>query len=282
MKKLIIICAALLLASPALGANYTDWTQPYDPEPGKTVGLWHFDVNSGDTIVPDETTNNNDAVIDTGATAYGYGPLDPDVSYSAGKFDTGTNTWWGSGTDLNIGVWTVEQDIPGEGNSSLFVDGDFTLEFWMNPIQEGSASWQKYILCKADGSVYNVRWVGQNIELGWYGTGAWTSVADTTTIPLNEWHHVQIRVDNDIPGESSHIEFWIDGVLSTAHDDDEFEDDASKGYDLHINGPGGSKHPYNCFRGHLDEVRISNYYVPEPTTISLLAIAALAFLRRKK
>ena len=279
MKKLIIICAALLLASPALGANYDDYTQPYDVEAGKTLGLWHFDEVTGSDTVYDETANNNHAVIDPNATAYGVGPLDPDISYTTGKFDTGTDVWY----DGNVGTWVVPQDKPGEGNSSLFVDGDFSIEFWMKTDVEGTpgTSWQDYILCKGDGAVYNVRFVGQNIQLGWYGTGAWTHANDTTTITLNAWHHVQIRVDNDIPGSSSHIEFWIDGALSTAHDDDEFEDNAAYGYDLTIHGPGNG-HPFNVFRGQLDELRISNYVVPEPTTISLLAIAALAFLRRKK
>ena len=280
MRRLIIFISLLLLTMSSSAAE--DFNNPFVVD-ANTLGLWHFDETTGDTTVYDETANNNDAVIDPNATAYGYGPLDPDVSYTAGKFDTATNTWINSTADQNCGTWVIPQDKPGEGNSSLFVDGDFTIEFWMNAPVEGTPelSWQDYILCKGDGSVYNVRFVGQHIELGWWGNGDWRNVIDTTTITLNTWHHVQIRVDNDIPNNSSHVEFWIDGAFSTAHDGDEFEDNPAYGYDLTIHGPGGG-HPFNVYRGQLDEVRISNYYVPEPTTISLLMIAALAFLRRKK
>jgi hypothetical protein len=109
-------------------------------------------------------------------------------------------------------------------------------------------------------------------------------VIDTTFIPLNEWHHVSVRVQNNLGvlNDKSYIEFWIDGTLSTAWSDQaNFSDDASQGYDLTILGPQGG-HPYNAFLGQLDELRISNYFIPEPTTISLLVVAALAFLRRKK
>ena len=58
---------------------------------------------------------------------------------------------------------------------------------------------------------------------------------------------------------------------------------ASQGYGLTIlSGPTG--HPFNAFKGQLDELRISNvvrdYVVPEPSMM-LLAIGALAFFRKK-
>ena len=260
-----------------------DFNNPFVVD-ANTMGLWHFDGVTGSNTAYDATSNNNDAVLDTGATMYGYGPLNPDLSWAVGKFDTATNSWINSTADQNVGTFVVPQEIPGQGNSSLFVDGDFSIEFWIKAYGTSGATWQDYILCKGTGSVYNLRYVDNCISLGWYGIGvAWTGVADTTTIPLNEWHHVSLLVDNltGAMGDESHIEFWIDGVLSTAFDAAAFQDDASQGYDLTISGaPGG--HPYNGYSGKLDELRISNYVVPEPTTISLLVMAALAFLRRKK
>ena len=273
---LVILC----LVSSAVAQ--VDFNNPFTPD-ANTQGLWHFDEVTGSDTAYDATSNNNDGIIDPNATMYGYGPLDPDLSWAAGKFDTGTNTWLVSTADQNIGTLVVPQEIPGQGNSSLYLDGDFSIEFWMNAYGTSGVDWQDYILAKGTGSVYNIRYVDYKILLVWYGDGAWTSVADTTIIPLNEWHHVAITVDNTSVERKAIIKFFIDGVLSTEFFHDFFNDDANYGYDLTILGPPGG-HPYNGFRGRLDELRISDiirYPIPEPTTISLFVVALLA-LRRKK
>jgi hypothetical protein len=290
MKKLLVIVFALSLAMPALAVNYTDYTQPFDVEPGKTMGLWHFDEVAGSNTVYDATANNNDGVIDPGATAYGYGPLDPNVSYapSMAGFDTGTNTWLVNSTNQNVGTWVVAQDKPGEGNSSLFIDGDFSIDFWMNAKASSAGSWNHQILTKGSGAVFGIQFDSQLIKMYWYGVGVgWNPAAtanSTNTIALNEWHHVSIRVDNKLGAleDKAYIEIWIDGVLDSAHSDRAaIQDDASLGNDLTIHGTQGG-HPFNAFKGQLDELRISNYYIPEPTTMSVFALALFAFLKRKK
>jgi hypothetical protein len=174
MRKLIIVCATLLLASPAIAANYTDYTQPFDVEPGKTVGLWHFDEVTGSDTGYDATSNNNDAVIDPNAIdpyGAGYGPLDPNKTWAPSKagFDTGTDSWLVSSTNDNVGTLVVAQEKPGEGNSTLFIDGDFSIDFWMKARNTSPGSWEDYILCKGTGSVYNIRFDQNYLELGWYG-----------------------------------------------------------------------------------------------------------------
>ena len=280
MRKLLIVCAAVLLASPALAI--VDFNNPFTPD-ANTMGLWHFDEVSGSNTAYDASANNNHAVIDPNATAYGVGPLDPNLTWTPGKFDTGTWTEY----PTNVGSLVAPQDKPGEGNSSLFIDGDFTIEFWMNAPVEGTPglSWQDYILSKEDGSVFNVRFVGQHIEMGWYG-GGWNNVADVTDISLNEWHHVAITVENNIGAlnDRANINFYIDGLPSSSWlDQPNVQDDPAYGYDLVIHGPGNG-HPFNVYRGQLDELRISNvvrdYVIPEPSMM-LLALGALAFFRKK-
>ena len=294
MKKLIIVFA-LLLAIPAVAANYTDYTQPFDVEPGKTMGLWHFDEvpGPGSDTAYDATSNNNDAVIDTGAIdpyGVGYGPLDPNKTWSPSMtgFGNGTDVWLVNVADQNVGTLVAPQDKPGEGNSSLFIDGDFSIDFWMNPKASSSGSWAHQILTKGSGAVFGLQFDFQKINMYWYGVGVgWHSSAVANSVvafPLNEWHHVSIRVQNELGPlqDKAYIEFWVDGVLASSHSDRAaIQDDASVGNDLTIHGPMGG-HPYNVFKGQLDELRISNYFIPEPTTMSVFALALFAFLKRKK
>jgi len=252
MKRVIafIFLSLLTMPYPAMA----DFNNPFTPD-ANTMGLWHFDEVTGSDTAYDETVNNNHAVIDPNATGYGYGPLDPNLTWAPAKFDTGTWTEY----PTNVGTLVVPQDVPGTGgNSSLFVDGDFTIEFWMNAPVEGTpeTSWQDYILCKGDGSVFNVRFVGHHIEMGWYG-GGWNNVADTAYITLGEWHHVAITADNT-EVDSTTLTFYIDGNLSTQFTGQKnIIDNPAFGYDLIIHGPANG-HPFNVYRGQLDELRISN------------------------
>jgi len=285
MRKLLIVWAVMLLASPA--PAIVDINSPFTPD-ANTLGLWHFDQQPGDNAAVDSSGNGNDLVIDPTATLYDYGPLDPNNTWAPAKFGNGTNTWANSSTDENVGTLVAAQDVPGTGgNSTLFLDGDFSIEFWMNAKATSGGSWENYILAKGTGSVYNIRFDQNVISVGWYGAGVgWTGIDDTTFIPLNEWHHVAMLVDNNIgpSNDQAYIEFWIDGALSSSATVAAFQDDPSQGYDLTIlSSPTG--HPFNAFKGQLDELRISNvvrdYVIPEPSML-LLGLGALAFFKRKQ
>jgi hypothetical protein len=227
---------------------------------GNTLGLWHFDETAGGNTAFDATVNANHAVIDPNVVdpfGDGYGPLDPAETWGPAKFSNGLHTWLTSVSDHNIGTFVVAQDPPGSGNSSLFVSGDFTVEFWMNAVATSPGSWEDYILTKGTGASYNLRYDQNNLEFGWYSSG-WQNVIDTTEIPLNEWHHVAVTVDSTrVPG-SSVITFYIDGKLSSQHTGNPVQGDPVQiNHNLYILGP-DTGHPYNCFQGILDELRISS------------------------
>ena len=127
----------IILSFAAFAAATEDFNNPFTPD-ANTMGLWHFDEVTGSNTAYDATSNNNDGVLDTGATMYGYGPLDPDVSWAAGKFDTATNSWINSTADQNVGTFVVPQEIPGLGSVS---GSGYLAEVTMRAIgPEGSAS----------------------------------------------------------------------------------------------------------------------------------------------
>ena len=281
MKKLLLVCAVMLVASPAMAI--VDINNPFTTD-ANTMGLWHFDEVAGDNVAVDASANGNDATIDPNTSLYGSGPLDPNLMWAPAKFNNGTYT---GNPSTNVGILVAPQDVPGTGgNSTLFIDGDFSVEFWMNATATSGGSWEHHILTKGTGSVFNIRFDQNVISVGWYGVGvAWTGIDDTTIIPLNEWHHVAMLVDNKLGvlEDQAYIEFYIDGVFSSSATVAAFQDDPSQGYDLSILGPMGG-HPFNGFQGQLDELRISNivrdYVIPEPSMM-LLALGALAIFRRK-
>ena len=97
MKTIVSFLIVATFMLPALATD-VDYTQPFAPD-WATRGLWHFDVNTGDTIVPDASGNGNDATTATGIdqTDTYVGELDPDVTWVASMtgFDTCMFTWLG-------------------------------------------------------------------------------------------------------------------------------------------------------------------------------------------
>ena len=251
------VAAVALVAASALGAE--DFGAPYAVD-GNTLGLWHFDESPGGNTGFDATANGNHAVIDPNAVdpfGDGYGPLDPAETWGPGQFGQGLHTWLTSVPDHNIGTLIVAQDAPGQGNSSLFVSGDFSIEFWMNATATSPGSWEDYILTKGTGAPYNLRYDQNQLEFGWY-SGSWQNVIDPTVIPLNAWHHVAITVDNTTVPGSSVLTFYIDGELTSQQTVNPVQDlPGQADHNLYILGPDNG-HPYNCFEGRLDELRISD------------------------
>lgn len=285
MKKLIIICAALLLASPAWGILYTgnsDYTNPYVDDQ-YTAALWHFDESSVSSTAVDDATwddTGHDMDIVTGLNL----ELDPAKTWVTGMsgFDTCAKTWYNSASDSNLGALNTP-DNP----STLYTSqgGDWTYEFWMNPNNAGGG-WGSRILKKGTGGCFNVGYQGGNVSMGWYAPGGWYTVVDTTSaITQNDWTHITITCDQSSDTDTAIINFYRNQVLTYSWTTEEGK--TFSNWDKYtvkmLNDDSGTLYSARQYTGMLDEVRISNCLrIPEPTTITLLAMAALAFLRRKK
>jgi hypothetical protein len=309
MKKLIIICAALLLASPAFGTYYTgnsDYTNPYTTD-AYTRGLWHFNETSGDTIFVDSSSNGNDGEIGRNPWGGGgpypanrYVDLSETLTWQAGYFGNAMTT---GGSPYNGGYGLVVQEdtwvqqwgdttwdtyvgVAGRDQLGMGTGVDMTIEFWMNPDATGGSGWNDRIMGKYTGGEYSVNFYDNEIQIGFYGSAGWMGVQSGDTVPLNEWTHVAICVDRTTLSDTDLWAFFFNGQL----DSKGWHESGSTGHGGGTDGkPLFIGCPYNAdsyvqYQGQLDELRISDVvrYIPEPTTLSLLAIAALAFFRRKK
>ncbi|MHB9070826.1 MAG: LamG-like jellyroll fold domain-containing protein [Sedimentisphaerales bacterium] len=168
-----------------------------------------------------------------------------------------------------------------------------TVEAWIKP--NGAA---------ADGSqIVDLAWAfgfatvdaGTRLRFITYSNGGWLDTYAPCGSPTlgtgiydGGWHHVMGVMDGirDINGNISHSLF-IDGVLAhketraSATDVVVGFNAGQTGTDLYIGTNAwivGT--PSQCYYGDIDQVRITN--VPEPVTISMLALGGLAMLRRRK
>jgi predicted ribosomally synthesized peptide with SipW-like signal peptide len=295
MKKLIIICAVMLIAAPALAA----WNDVHVAD-ANTAGLWHFDEGTGQTVY-DSSGNGYDGVMIEQINGHGGDTIQmtSEESWvpSMTGFGTAISSWYesyNSNVNANTGGILVDQWGDTEGNKLDIGQGmDITMEFWMNPDNAGH-SWGERILKHYTGGDYALYYGADNyITYNYYGydeTGNplngtnWRNVTDDYAITPGEWTHVAVVVDRYYNEFFDEVLFFYNGVFHKGYlvgacsggDPDKnvsFFNDAWTGTTYHL----------RQYTGMLDEIRISTVsrYVPEPTTLSLLAVALLA-LRRKK
>ena len=292
MKKILVI-AALTLALPAYAGTYlgnSDWTQPYATDQ-YTMALWHFNEVSGDTLVVDATGNNADGTL---VPHTGWGLSDTltwatsTVPYSG--FGNMVNSWWNSNEDANYGGI----EVLGTGDSTT--DGlyagpgqDLTIEWW------GKAQFTNYrwAMEKTNGIDYMAGWYEgtENIQLTWQSSthlpSAWTTALSDISND-GDWHHYAICVDRTSyvgpfpwSDDMDIITFFKDGVQVGLAIENNAQDYTNVGNAYLLDNAGG----YHANVGDVDEMRISSVirFIPEPSMLSLLAIALGArVLRRKK
>jgi hypothetical protein len=301
MKKLIIICATLLLAAPAFAGynlSNSDYTSPYADD-AWTMALWHMDQTQGDTAALDsasmfdshDTPHRHDMVLYQGLSDGWNSPakmeLDPTQTWVASMtgFGNAAYSYYVDNTDSNIGPMRAEDVFHTLANPPS-AGKDYTYEWWMNPANAGGG-WGSRILKAYTGGPFNCNYQNGNIGMGWYAPGGWYSVTDTTTtIASNTWTHIAITIDSTSDTDTALLRFWHNGVNTYS-----YQTQPGKTYGnwptnfvVMMNDGFGTLYSARQYTGMLDEVRISNTmrFIPEPTTLSLLAVAALAFLRKRK
>jgi hypothetical protein len=273
MKKLIIVCAVLLLASPALATYYTgnsDYTNPYTTD-AYTMGLWHLDQDYGDTILVDASGNGNDGTIDVGDVNQ-YDPTKCWVSSITG-FDTMLTTRTGS--------WGRALFPQSEENQTLASGGgDLTIEFWVN--WDFGRPWGTRFFSKHTGGDYKLEGGSDEKLFFTQWAGGWQTTTTTYAIPEDQWVHVAVVVDRTSGDTATDIiRFFFNGV---EHDFYEVAHGGGGAGSNDLHALGASDRDDYQFFGDIDEIRISSVcrYIPEPTTFVMFAIAFVALLRRKK
>jgi hypothetical protein len=291
MKKLIIICAALLIASPAFAdtdLSNSDWTQPFTSD-ARTKALWHLDEVTGTTapVVDAGPLGKDGTLANPGATLQ----LNPSLTWvsSMAGFGNAATAYWNSASDSNMGAIIVDDSAGDLGTSWNGGETDYTFEFWMNPDGAGGG-WGSRILKKYTGGCFAIGYQNSQLSFGWYAPGGWYGYYPANTITHNVWTHVAFTMDNVYTGDNA-TSYVIASLFLNGSLVDSWTSDPGKYYSnwdtgnvgMMNDGIGTALYGARQFTGMLDEVRISDTirYIPEPTTLSLLAVALLA-LRRKK
>ena len=149
-------------------------------------------------------------------------------------------------------------------NEIHLTQGDFSFQAWVNVASSGYNT----VLSKGNGANPQTEYIFQvsnDGKLGLYlGNGA---VADweysSGSIPLNEWHHIAVSVDNT-SADTPSCKFFIDGVLDSSNT---FDANLVKPlYDTNDNlfiGRQGTVCSCNFFHGKMDDLSIWNRQLTE-------------------
>jgi hypothetical protein len=309
MKKLIIVFAALMIASPAWAVfdySNSDWTNPFTTD-AYTLALYHFDEVQGDTMFMDSSGNGHHGFVPQDGSqtiGWGFDPYfnaviepSPDLTWQPGKFGNAATLWFNSMSDSNAGRLEVPQGdtlttsltlAEGMANDGLRDRRSFTIEFWMKPDDAGGG-WGSRIVKKYTGGDYAVNYQNGSLSLQYWGVGAWRNLYNTETIiPIGEWTHIAVVVNRHVVPYQSLIGWFHNGVEMKSEATYFTVDGSVYAKELSFGADGtwaGVHYPPRQYNGQLDEVRISNvdrYGVPEPTTMSLLAIGLAGLLFRRK
>ena len=303
MKKILVI-AALTLALPAYGIVYTgnsDWTQPFASD-AYTAGLWHFNETTGDTLVADASGNNPDGTFETFSGDPDDG-LDPNTTWQTSTVPySGFGNMVSTSSDSN-GRIEIAGSSDTTGGNPLFMgpDQDFTIEFWMNNgtnnfMDPGDVmvmskySWD--YLCQG---YYWPDWYDDpRISIGWNndwapsGNGIDPGSTDGIPVVMGAWTHFAFTVDrtsyvppNPWDPMMHTARFFVNGVLVQEQQTDNIMFEYFAG---EVNLLGRSTDDRAGYVGDIDEMRISSVqrYIPEPSMLTLLAIALGARVLRKK
>ena len=214
-----------------------DWNaKRFDPESGRTMGLWHFDEGSG-TGIGDESGNGNAGT----ASSSPVWSVDGRFGYAL-DFD---------GTDDYIAIPDA---------ASLDIDsasGEITIESWIYPHASGTGKWRSIVAKRAIGggpANYELsldQVTGNLLFYGGHYPQIWIS---SIAVPLNEWSYVAVT----LKATEGRLRFYRNGALldsTVAYGGNGGCFGAANSTVLTIGTAGGTS---ECFDGLIDEVRLTN------------------------
>ena len=218
---------------------------------------------------PDSYDGSSTTITDLGG-AGNHGTMDTTGGYLAGDRPSAFAT--GGSITGAAGGHGVTNAIDLLDNTLVETNGGFTMDVWFQ--WEGTYTDQRKIIDYA--GTENLRTQNSKIEFAISNSGTVLS-AD---IVADQWYHVVGEFDTlgntidgngDIAGE---VRLWLDGTLvdSSAATLTDFGDSLNRGIGINHH-PTGSEY-FNPL--------VSLGVVPEPATMSLLALGGIAMLRRRK
>lgn len=269
-SKLFVLALAISVAL-CVGTASAAFIPGEYTDNSSTLALYHFNQSSGTTATDDTSV--------TGRTAHD-GTLtgSPTPTWTTGDFGNGLNTksW------CYAGDWTSNAGLE---MGALTDNGSCTLEFYFKRDSwAANYGWAGYFF-NSSGTMwaraYNTGTNGViSLTYGVKGYDAWHEMSVNLNLGVNEWHHLAFTrsATGTSPNFRTDFSVYLDGTLA-----------ATDGWDglwalgsnlLHL----GTDDPIG---GTYDEVRFSNvaltqFGVPEPATMSILALGGLMTLIRRK
>ena len=245
-----IITAMILVYTPIGRATLTEGL----------VGYWSFD----DWANParDDSGNGHDGTVH-GAT------------WTTGKF----------GGALSFDGMRDYVTVPDD--AALNILGDLTISAWVYLTRTGS---YQAIVTKCVGSGrqnnpfdFRTTWNAEpDLALVRADAVAHERVYGSVALAMDQWYHVSVRVENNIP------DFYVNGFITPKYADTTFtRTPTGNANPLLI----GSRDGGLYFNGLIDEVRIYNRalsgseimaLVPEPATLLLVSLGSLGLFRRRR
>jgi len=246
---------------PAPDPPNVDFTKPFEPDEA-TLGLWHFDQDPGDTIIPDASGNDNDAIWDHDFFGYtNVGDSEPQYIYSLEGFDSAANATFAPAPSTEYACGPIT--VPAGNSLSIGPDQDLTIECWVKPTYVSSIRDLVVMNGGADYAfgIYDFDLGDTGFPyFGYYPPGGSQTYYDTTPIFAGEWMHLAVTVDRTSYEDTDTIRFFNNGEFVS-----EWVVPAIDFIDTITNNPlymmaavadpAVSHHQYF---GRMDELRISN------------------------
>lgn len=197
-------------------------------------------------------------------------------------------------------------DVPYD--DALNPAGSFSLEFWAKP--DGGTSHRSPITSRfwsstAGWSGYMIYAMPDDYWSFWTGSDAAGLLAvdesnTMTQVRYDQWQHVVavFEADGGPSAEGDYtgrMELWVNGVLAASRDDGVYRPVTNQAVPLRIGGGDTPNAGDFFFQGWLDEVAVYSYAltesqilahlnasVPEPSTLGLCLLGAVAMLLRRR
>jgi hypothetical protein len=232
-----------------------------------------MDEGSGTTMV-DSSGNNN------------YGTLvGSDISWTTGQSNGGIHlttipggapSGGGSAVVLsNPNVFaranfTFQMDLKWDGLSERPIAGDNTAGIILD--NDGSNAFLRTRFNDQDPAQNKIDTI-----FGVYTGGGWLEISTSNAYAMaaNQWYNLAVTC-KELVGGGTQLQILINGVLA-GQGTSTFSPFGGSGTSYI-----GRANSWISFGGTLDEVRVLDYAIPEPATLSLLMLGGLALLRRTK
>ena len=258
----VVMVLALVSSAFAAPINPNTMVSAYTPDADTQV-LWH--LNDAATGLLDSSGNGRN--FDQAIGNVTYNP--------SGRFD--------GASDFAFGDVRILQKDPAGFNALGASQSSLTVEMWF---KTDRAQQQAFLLEAFGTEGYAIR-VDNDPGVGRYIEAAlqvdnigYVGLFSTSPIDDNQWHHIALTRDKTTGLTQLYFDGVVEDAVTIGAGENLYGQDSNVG--VRVGWPWMS--PGLGFYGLIDEIRISSTdreFVPEPTTMALLAIGGLLLRKRR-